>query len=88
MQHIQKFQSIRRGFDDEVLEKNPMDVVGAIYNLRLQTDTEIVAYATRVKISSLKELRGIIMKEAPAVINTLRASCKAEGTTHLRRACR
>ena len=51
MQHIQKFQSIRRGFDDKVLEKNPMDIVGAIYNLRLQTDKEIVAYAKRVKIS-------------------------------------
>ena len=86
MQHIQKFQSIRRGFDDKVLEQNPMDVVGAIYNLRLQTDKEIVAYAKRVKISSLKELRGIIMKEAPAVINGLRATCKAEDTTLLRRA--
>ena len=45
--HISKFQSIRQGFDDKVLEKNPMDVVGAIYNLRLQTDKDTVAYAKR-----------------------------------------
>jgi hypothetical protein len=86
LRHIQKFQAISRGFDDKLLEKNPMDVVGAIYNLRLQTDKEVVAYAKRAKISSLKELRAVIMKEAPAVVNTLRAACKAEDTTLLRRA--
>ena len=71
LRHIQKFQAISRGFDDKVLEKNTMEVVGAIYNLRLQTDEEVVAYTKREKISSLKELRAIIMKEAPAVISTL-----------------
>ena len=84
--HIQKFQSIRQGFDDKVLDRNPMDVVGAIYNLRLQVDKDTVAYAKREKISSLKELRANVMKDAPSVINTTRAACKAEDATLLKRA--
>ena len=43
LKHIKRFQSIRRGVYDKVLRKNPMDVVGAICNLHLQTDKEIVA---------------------------------------------
>ena len=84
--HVQKFQFIHQDFDDKVLQKNPMDVIGVIFNLRLSLSKDAVGYAKRVKISSLKELRALIMKDSASAITTLRDSCKAADTTLLRRA--
>ena len=84
--HVQKFQFIHQDVDDKVLQKNPMAVIGGIFNLRLSLSKDAVGYAKRVKISSLKELRALIMKGSASVISTLRDTCKAADTTLLRRA--
>ena len=52
--HVQTFQFIYQDFDDKALQKNPMDMIGVIFNLRLSLNKDSVAYAKRVKISSLK----------------------------------
>ena len=84
--HIEKFKVNNREFDDKVLQKNPMDVIDAIYNLRLQFDKDAVSYARRAKINSIKEFRAAIIKDSPGVISALREACKAPDTTALRQA--
>ena len=84
--HVQKFQFIHQDFDDKALQKNPMDVIGVIFNMRLSLNKDAVAYAKRVKFSSLKELRTLIMKDSASAITALREACKAADTTLLKRA--
>ena len=63
--HIEKFKVNNQEFDDKVLQKNLMDVIDAIFNLRLQFDKDAVAYARRAKISSIKRVQGSYHEACP-----------------------
>ena len=82
---IQKFQKLNEDFDNEVLQKNPMEMAGVIHNMHLQFDKDCVSYAKRNRLGSTKDLRALIIKDNLSVSTDLRMACKAADTMVLRR---
>ena len=84
--HLKKLMQVHGDFDHEVLEKNPLDMVSSMYNLSMLQDKDAVSYAKKQKITMMKELRALIMKNNSSVVTALRAACKQDDAKQLSRA--
>ena len=85
LEFILKFQNLNVDFDNEVLQKNPMEMARVMHNMHLQFEKDCVPYAKRNKLSSMRDLRALVIKDNLSVITDLRMACKAADTMVLRR---